>query len=92
MVNNKLSCWFGLSYSSFLVLPRVLMEDMPDEWQERMADLLNEYDDTFDQSKVGVEGCRVQATCDNKLVKMPSEILNYRRPCHFFLDKVRVNK
>ncbi|AUR92983.1 hypothetical protein NVP1181O_19 [Vibrio phage 1.181.O._10N.286.46.C9] len=89
MVNHKLSEWFGLSYSSFCVMPRVLMEDMPDEWQEKMAELLNQYDDAFDQSKVGIDGCRVQATMDNKLVKMPSELLNYRRPCQLFLDKVR---
>jgi hypothetical protein len=24
-IANDLSCWFGLSYASFLVLPRVLM-------------------------------------------------------------------
>ena len=89
MANHKLSEWFGLSYSSFCVMPRVLMEDMPDEWQEKMAALLNEYDDAFDQSKIGVDGCRVQATLDNKLVKMPSELLNYRRPCKLFLEKVR---
>ena len=89
MANHKLSEWFGLSYSSFCVMPRVLMEDMPDEWQEKMAELLNQYDDAFDQSKVGVDGCRVQATMDNKLVKMPSELLNYRRPCQLFLNKVR---
>lgn len=30
---KDLACWFGLSYASFLVLPRVLMQDMPPEWQ-----------------------------------------------------------
>lgn len=91
MANYKLSEWFGLSYSSFCVMPRVLMEDMPDEWQEKMAELLNEYDITFDQSKIGVDGCMVQATDFNgRLTKMPSEIKNYRRPCRMFLDKVRV--
>lgn len=89
MVNFKLSEWFGLSYSSFCVLPRVLMEDMPGEWQEKMANLLNEYDEAFDQSKIGIDECRVQAVIDNKLAKMPIEITNYRRPCSLFLDKVR---
>lgn len=31
--------WFGLSRASFLVLPRVLMHEMPDDWQLRMAAL-----------------------------------------------------
>ena len=90
--NEELQLWFGLSYSSFLVLPRILMEDMPNEWQSKMAALLNEYNDSFDQSEIGVDGCRVQATKDKKLSKMPSELLNYRRPCNIFLDKVRIKR
>lgn len=34
--------WFELSYSHYLVLPRSLMQAMPIEWQERMADCLEE--------------------------------------------------
>ena len=34
---DHLSCKFSLSHASFLTIPRVLMEAMPDEWQERMA-------------------------------------------------------
>lgn len=91
--SENLQEWFGLSYSSFCVLPRVLMEDMPQEWQDKMAALLNEYDEAFDQGLVGVHSCRVQAVGqNNKLMKMPSEILNYRRPCQLFLNKVRVKK
>ncbi|MEA2935040.1 MAG: hypothetical protein QOD74_1686, partial [Variibacter sp.] len=33
---EALSRWFGLSRASFAVLPRVLMQQMPDEWQGRM--------------------------------------------------------
>lgn len=89
--SEKLQQWFGLSYSSFLVLPRVLMNDMPQEWQDKMSELLDEYDQAFDQSKVGVDGCRVQATGpNNELVKMPSEVINYRRPCQLFLERVRI--
>lgn len=34
--------WFGLTYASYLVLPRTLMEHMPEEWQEKMKALLDE--------------------------------------------------
>lgn len=27
---------FGLSYASFLVVPRVILQQMPDEWQENL--------------------------------------------------------
>lgn len=34
--------WFELSYSSYLVLPRVLMHSMPLPWQQRMVACLEE--------------------------------------------------
>lgn len=40
--------WFGLTYSSYLVLPRVLMQEMPDEWQEKMVALLNEAQEVWE--------------------------------------------
>lgn len=78
---KDLHLWFGLSYAAFLVMPRVAMMEMPKEWQEKMAELLNQYDETIDISAFGVKGCRVQAlTGEGKLMKMPDELLNYRHP------------
>ena len=80
-MRKDLHLWFGLSYAAFLVMPRVAMMQMPKEWQEKMAELLNQYDETIDKSAFGVGGCRVQAlTGDGKLMKMPQELLNYRHP------------
>lgn len=79
MNNEKLNVWFGLSYASFLTLPRVFMQEMPVEWQDKMADLLNEYDDVFvNQPDIGT---RVQCT-DNrgKLISTPEWMINYRHP------------
>lgn len=39
---------FGLSYSSYLVLPRVLLCGMPREWQEKFVALLDEARQTYD--------------------------------------------
>lgn len=77
--SEKLWAWFGLSYASFLTLPRVLMHEMPKEWQDKMADLLIEYEDTFpNQPDIGTQ---VQCTALNgKLIKFPSWLLNYRHP------------
>lgn len=78
---KDLHLWFGLSYAAFLVMPRVAMMQMPKEWQESMAELLNQYDETIDTSAFGVKGCRVQAlNSEGKLMKMPDELLNYRHP------------
>lgn len=39
--------WFGLSYCSHVVLPRVLLQSMPDEWQERFVILMRELEAAF---------------------------------------------
>lgn len=77
---DKLWNWFGGSRSSFLVIPRSFMQEMPDEWQLKMSDLLDEYDSTIDQSKLEIDETRVQAVSGGRLVKMPEWIVNYRRP------------
>lgn len=38
---------FGLSYSSNMVLPRVLMQSMPLEWQHRMVACLKDFETAF---------------------------------------------
>ena len=85
---QELSQWFSLSYSSFLTLPRVLMEAMPDEWQGKMAALLNDYDNTFPNRPEGM-GSRVQITQDGKLTKTPKWMLNYRHPDRQAINALR---
>jgi cation transport regulator ChaB len=45
--SDRLWLWFSLSYANFLTLPRALMHQMPEEWQDKMAELLEEFDDTY---------------------------------------------
>ena len=40
--------WFGLSYSAYLVLPRSLIQSMPEDWQKRMVACLREAGDAFE--------------------------------------------
>lgn len=82
---NRLWDWFGLSRASFLVLPRSFMHEMPDEWQSKMADLLEEYDSKVKDVDC-IDSVYVQAKKDNKFTKIPDWILNYRRPN---VDKIR---
>jgi hypothetical protein len=84
---KSLSCWFGLTYASWLTMPRVLMEAMPEDWQERMAVLLNEYDDAY-PNKPDI-GTRVQIVADGKLIKCPPWLLNYRHPDRSEISKMR---
>lgn len=34
--------WFGLSYASYAVFPRSMLQSMPPEWQSRFVELLHE--------------------------------------------------
>lgn len=76
---QKLWGWFGLSRASFLTLPRTLMHEMPEDWQSKMTDLLEEYDATFDRSNF--PDCKVMAVRDDgKFTSWPEWLLQYRRP------------
>ena len=46
-MHGPVHLWFELSYSSYQVLPRVLMQSMPLEWQERMVACLTEIREAF---------------------------------------------
>lgn len=76
--HDKLWGWFGLSRASFLVLPRVLMHEMPDQWQSKMADLLYEYEATMDDGQDS--NVFVSARKDSKYVAIPDWLKNYRHP------------
>jgi hypothetical protein len=85
--NEDLQCYFGLSYASWLTLPRVLMEAMPDDWQKKMAVLLNEIQDEFPNANIPVT--RVQMVEGNKMVKMPEWLKHYRHPDREEIQKCR---
>ncbi len=38
--------WFGLSYSPYLVIPRLALQHMPAEWQRRFVELLQEAEES----------------------------------------------
>lgn len=70
---------FGLSYASFLVMPRSFMHAMPDDWQKKMAELLSEWHATWDWPD-SVGETIVQNRVAGKFTKWPEMILNYRHP------------
>ena len=79
---DALWCWFGLSYASWLTLPRVLMHEMSEEWQGKMAALLNEFNDEYPNAPP--LDTRVFMVKKGRLQKAP-EWLQYRHP-----DKERI--
>lgn len=86
---DRLWGWFGISRASFCVMPRVLMHEMPDAWQFKMAKLLEEYDAAYpNQPDVT---CRVQiARSNGRLMRTPEWMINYRRPDRETIQELRV--
>ena len=83
---ERLWSWFGLSRASWLTLPRVLMHGMPEEWQNKMADLLDEYDNAYKKEAIST---RVQVTQNGKLIKTPEWLINYRHPDKKTIEDMR---
>lgn len=85
--HDALWLWFGLSRASWLVIPRVLMHEMPDDWQEKMAALLNEWHDHWkNMPEIEIE---VHAKKNGKLIKMPEFLNDYRYPQKSQIDKCK---
>lgn len=45
--HEAIDLWFSLSYANYLVLPRSLLQSMPDEWQERFVTCLEQLNLAF---------------------------------------------
>lgn len=79
--DDDISLWFSLSRASWAVLPRVAMEAMPKDWQNKMCKLLFELDDAFPNFPTDfkyVVNLRSRET--GKYIKMPEWMGNYRHP------------
>ena len=40
--------WFELTYASYAVLPRSILQSMPEEWQDRFVQCMKELSKSFD--------------------------------------------
>lgn len=62
---RDIHAWFGLTYASYLVIPRTHLQSMPLEWQERFTDLLREWETVAHINEwPSAERYRVQAVDD----------------------------
>lgn len=62
--------WFGLSYANYLVLPRSVLQSMPDSWQEEFVKLLDKIPETLEVNDI--PDYRVKAVGnDGKFIRDP---------------------
>ena len=60
-MSGKIHEYFGLSYSSYLVLHRSILQSMPDEWQEKFIELIDDMEEKSDGLKDLPDTFTVQA-------------------------------
>lgn len=75
---QRLWNWFGLSHASFVILPRSMLHDMPDDWQERFAALLEEIDEEFPNGDGTDLVYYATAKSDGRYVRIPERFRKYR--------------
>lgn len=63
--------WFELTYSSYLVLQRSIMQSMPVQWQTKMVALLEEAREACEGLKDLPSSFQVRAKKDGKYVEDP---------------------
>jgi len=74
---------FGLTYASWLVLPRTLLRDMPTEWQTQFVKLLDEYHDVVrDKAPEYNYDINIQFKKNGKFCSIPEYFSNYKYPKH----------
>ncbi len=81
-----LHLWFELSYASYLVLPRSVMQEMPFEWRERMAKCLDEICEVF--KGIEDDGYAVQLRGKNGRFRS-DPLANYRHPNTSMIEEMR---
>lgn len=70
--------YFGLSYANYLVMPRGVLQSMPDEWQEKFVELLNQIPETIDEVIEPAGGYTVHAKNEQgRFIEDP--LSNYER-------------
>jgi hypothetical protein len=85
--DERLWRWFGLSRASWLTMPRSLMHAMPEEWQGKMARLLEEFDDEF--PRWCQQQLYVNAKERGRYAELPEVLCNYRHPDRAAIDSLR---
>ncbi len=75
---DRLWRWFGLSRASWLTMPRIMMHEMPDDWQDKMAALCEEWDETWNSHEMPEP--HVSAKQNGKFTRWPGWLLCYRHP------------
>lgn len=80
--------WFELTYASYLVLPRSVLQAMPASWQLRFVGCLRELEEAFARvPEVGHYEVHLRDQETGRFVRDP--LSEYRRPDLAAIERVR---
>lgn len=75
---DAIHLWFGLTYASYLVLPRTVLQSMPDEWQARFVKMMDEVEEKFSYPPEGTTyDVRLKDDISKRYVS--DDLANYER-------------
>lgn len=77
---ERLSARFGLSRASWVVISRAMAQEMPDAWQGRFADLLEELAEHYPNAPDLEFSVRARDPETGRMAKLPPAMCNYRHP------------
>lgn len=84
---NRLSRYFGLSYASWLTIPRAFLDAMPDWWQGAFAGLLEQYEEAYNAAQIDIPvTVKVVGTNEKGRFVSISKWCQYRRPGRELFD------
>lgn len=77
-VDAPFHAWFGLTYSAYLVLPRAILEALPEDLQNRMIACIDEARELLDTDKISDNYSVKLRDDEGRYVRDP--FANYRHP------------
>ena len=83
--DDYIHAFFGLTYASYLVLPRSILQSMPNKWQKNFVKLLDELGDTCAKYGISTPDYTVTAREKGKFIK--DKYTKYNRGCRNVLDE-----
>jgi hypothetical protein len=87
-MKRTITDYFEISYAQYLTIPRLVLESMPIEWQEKFVELLDELDETYDWRPR--EGCYWVKLKDDKGRFSHAPLEDYRYGNIEHLRKIRL--
>ena len=82
---------FGLSHASWFIVPRVVLEAMPIDWQQRFIDLIDQLNEKYDWEPDLIISVNFR-DANGRFYEIPECFNNYRRPDRKWLMSLNPKK